>query len=423
MTQASTPTTFHGLGIDPAILTVIDGMQFTVPTPVQSQAIPPSIEGKDVLGIAQTGTGKTLAFGIPMVQLLLKSEGHALVLVPTRELALQVDATLRKVSNPFHIRSVIVIGGMDMEMQVKLLKKRQIRTVIATPGRLLEHLENKTFDASELKMVVLDEADRMLDMGFAPQIRNIAKFLPAERQTLFFSATMPDAIVKLAEIYMKEPVRIEVAPSGAAPEKIAQELFIVREEDKRDLLGKILKESRGSVLVFTRTKAATWKLAEALRLMGHTANELHSDRTQGQRRHALEGFKKGTYRVLVATDIAARGIDVKGIELVVNYDLPDDSENYVHRIGRTGRAGMEGRAITFATSREENVIRDIEKLTKIPLKISTRPGFTTTRFASAKDAGVRPKKKPVYDPARHAGGRPQFQTPRQRPLTPKKFRP
>ena len=402
----TTQPNFYGLGIAPGIINVIDGMNFNIPTPIQLKAIPLAIEGKDVLGIAQTGTGKTLAFGIPMVQQLLKEAGRALILVPTRELALQIDATLRKLGNPFDIRSVIVIGGMDMEMQIKLLHKEKIRMIIATPGRLLDHLEQKTFNASDLKMVVLDEADRMLDMGFAPQIQRLANYLPKERQTLLFSATMPEAILKMAALYMKLPVQVEVAPSGAAPEKIVQELFIVRQESKLKLLGKILEKYHGSVLVFTRTKASTWKLTEALRRMDHKVNELHSDRTQGQRRHALQGFKTGLYRILVATDIAARGIDVKGIELVVNFDLPDDAENYVHRIGRTGRAGLKGHAITFATPREGGDISAIEKLMKISLKVTNYPEICSEKFSHSDPAG---KKKPVYENmARHETGRPQF---------------
>ena len=406
MTSKATHKNFNTLGITPEILQVIESLKFTIPTPVQSQAIPVAIEGKDVLGIAQTGTGKTLAFGIPMIQRLRQEEGRALILVPTRELALQVDETIRKLGNPFNIRSVIVIGGMDMATQVKLLQKETIRVIIATPGRVLDHLEQKTLDASVLKMVVLDEADRMLDMGFAPQIKRIAKFLPKERQTFFFSATMPEEILTLAALYMKNPAQIEVSPSGAAPEKIVQELFIVREEFKLKLLEKILKQNQGSALIFTRTKAGSWKLAEALRQMKFTANELHSDRTQGQRRHALQGFKTGLYRVLVATDIAARGIDVKGIELVVNYDLPDETENYVHRIGRTGRAGCEGHAITFAMQGEEGDVRAIEALTKTPLKIVSHPDVPAERFTRTAHVG---KKQHVYeDIARHETGRPQF---------------
>ncbi len=406
---------FYGLGIAPGVLDVIDGMNFKVPTPIQLKAIPLAIERKDVLGIAQTGTGKTLAFGIPMVQRLLQESGRALILVPTRELALQVDATLRKLGNPFDIRSVIVIGGMDMEMQVKLLHKENIRVIIATPGRLLDHLEQRTFDPSDLKLAVLDEADRMLDMGFEPQIRRLAKFLPRERQTLFFSATMPETILKLAALYMRLPIRVEVAPSGAAPEKIIQELFIVPQEHKLKLLKTILREYHGSVLIFTRTKAGTWKLAAALAHMGHKVNELHSDRTQGQRRHALQGFKTGLYRILVATDIASRGIDVKGIELVINYDLPDETENYVHRIGRTGRAGLKGHAITFATPDEGGDIRAIEKLMKLSLTVKTRPELTSDGFSHKSLTG---KRQPIYDdPGRHKSGRPVFRGPR----SPSKF--
>ena len=395
---------FAGLGIAPAMLDIIDGMKFKIPTPIQFKAIPIAVEGKDILGIAQTGTGKTLAFGIPMIQLLTQGPGRALILVPTRELALQVDETIRKLGNPFDIRSVIVIGGMDMTMQVKLLKKEKIRVIIATPGRLLDHFEQKTLDGSDLKMVVLDEADRMLDMGFSQQVERLVKFLPKERQTLFFSATMPEAILKLAALYMKLPIQVEVAPSGAAPEKIVQELFIVHQDSKYMLLERLLEKYRGSVLIFTRTKAATWKLADALRQSNHTVNELHSDRTQGQRRHALNGFKTGLYRVLVATDIAARGIDVKGIELVINFDLPDDSENYVHRIGRTGRAGQPGHAITFATPQESGDIQDIEQLMKITLKVVTHPDVKAERFLPA-----RGKRKHLYDDIqRHEAGRPVY---------------
>ncbi len=413
----TTKPSFHGLGISPELLNVLDAIKFTVPTPVQEKAVPPAVEGRDVLGIAQTGTGKTLAFGIPMIQLLLKSPGRALILVPTRELALQVDETMRKLGNPFNIRSVIVIGGMDMDTQVKLLKKETIRVIIATPGRLLEHFELKTLGPPDLKMVVVDEADRLLDMGFLPQVQRLEKFLPKDRQTLFFSATMPEPIVKLSGLYMKDPVRVEAAPSGAAPEKIIQQLFIVSPENKLRLLMKILGEYHGSVLIFTRTKAATWKLTRSLEQMGHKVNELHSDRTQGQRRHALKGFKDGTYRVLVATDIAARGIDVKGIELVINYELPDETENYVHRIGRTGRAGMPGRAITFATPHEGHDIAAIERLMQTALRQASFPGVPAEKFAAKSS-----KRKPVYEKANiHATGRPQFARPMQTP-TREKFK-
>ncbi len=416
MTNEAGHTSFYGLGIAPGILDVIESMKFKIPTPIQYKAIPIAVEGKDVLGIAQTGTGKTLAFGIPMVQRLAQGPGRALILVPTRELALQVDETLRKLGQPFNIRSVIVIGGMNISVQVQVLRKDTTRVIIATPGRLLDHLEHKTINASDLKMVVLDEADRMLDMGFAPQIQRIAKYLPKERQTLFFSATMPEEILKIATVYMKLPIRVEIAHSGSAPEKIVQELFIVRQEAKRQLLGKILEQYQGSVLIFARTKAGAKKLTLALRQMRHTVNEIHSNRSLGQRREALEGFKTGRYRILVATDIAARGIDVKGIELVVNYDLPDDSENYVHRIGRTGRAGREGHAIAFATPDQGGDIRDIERLMKAPLKITSHPEVPTEKFAHSNHQGQGPAKKRHFyrDQSRHSRGRPQFHGPNQR---------
>ncbi len=414
MTNEVAHTSFYGLGIAPGILDVIDRMKFKTPTPIQYKSIPIAVEGKDVLGIAQTGTGKTLAFGIPMIQRLAQGPGRALILVPTRELAMQVDETLRKLGQPFNIRSAIVIGGMNIKMQIQILRKADTRVIIATPGRLLDHLEHKTVNAADIKMVVLDEADRMLDMGFAPQIQRIAKYLPKERQTLFFSATMPEAILKIAAVYMKLPIRVEIARSGAAPEKIVQELYIVRQEAKRQLLGKILEQYHGSVLVFARMKASAKKLAQALRQMNYSVNEIHSNRSLGQRREALEGFKTGRYRILVATDIAARGIDVKGIELVVNFDLPDDSENYIHRIGRTGRAGREGHAISFATPDQGGDIRDIERLMKTSLKISSHPEVPSENFSHSGHSGGSPKKRHFYRGSQrqggggNSGGRPQF---------------
>jgi ATP-dependent RNA helicase RhlE len=391
---------FYGLGIAPALLETVGRLGFKIPTPIQQKAIPIGVDGKDVLGIAQTGTGKTLAFGIPLTQRLLQGPGRALVLVPTRELALQVDETLRKLGQPFNLRSVILIGGMNMNMQVQQLRKSVTRILIATPGRLLDHIEQRTVNLSDMKIVVVDEADRMLDMGFAPQVTRIAKFLPKERQTLFFSATMPEAILKIASEYMKLPIRVEVAPQGTKPEQISQELFIVRQDMKRTLLNKILEQYRGSVLVFARTKANAKKITRTIREMGFTAAEIHANRSLGQRREALEGFKTGRYRILVATDIASRGIDVKGIELVINYDLPDDTENYVHRIGRTGRAGLTGHAISFATPDQSADVRDIERLMREALKVSTHPHVPTERFIPGQH------KKPMRGGNRSGGNRP-----------------
>ncbi len=380
MTTDNSHSTFYGLGIAPGILEILERMKFKTPTPIQHKAIPIAIEGKDVMGIAQTGTGKTLAFGIPMIQRLLQGPGRAVILVPTRELALQVEETLHKIGQPYNIRTVILIGGMNMMAQIQTVKKSTTRVLIATPGRLLDHLERKTVNLNDIKMVVLDEADRMLDMGFAPQIQRIARFLPKERQTMFFSATMPEAIVRIAAAFMKLPVRVEIAVPGTAPEKISQEVFIVRQDAKRTLLGKILQQYQGSVLVFARTKISAKKITIALRQMNFSAAEIHSDRSLGQRREALEGFKTGRYRVLIATDIAARGIDVKGIELVINYDLPEDSENYVHRIGRTGRAGHEGHAISFAMPDQGSNVRDIERLMRATLQVSQHPDVPAVTF-------------------------------------------
>ncbi len=387
--------TFYGLGIAPGILETLERMKFKTPTPIQHKAIPIANEGKDMLGIAATGTGKTLAFGIPMVQRLAQNPtAKAVILVPTRELAVQVDETLRKVGQPYNIRTAILIGGMNMGMQVQAVKKSVTRIYIATPGRFMDHIQQKTVSLTDIKMVVLDEADRMLDMGFAPQIERIMRNMPKDRQTLLFSATMPEQILKIATVYMKLPIRIEVARSGTAAEKIVQEIFIVRQESKRQLLVKLLQQYQGSVLVFARTKMGAAKITRALRDMHFTAAEIHSDRSLGQRREALEGFKLGRYRVLIATDIASRGIDVKGIELVVNYDLPEDSENYIHRIGRTGRAGHEGRAISLATPDQGSNVRDIEKLIRTTLTISTHPDVPAENFfrtgAGAPNARPRP---------------------------------
>jgi len=360
---------------------MLERLRFKVPTPIQQRAIPVALEGKDVLGIAQTGTGKTLAFGIPIVQRLAQSGGRALILVPTRELALQVDETLQKVAQPFHMRTAVMIGGASMDLQIQILR-RGARILIATPGRLMDHLNRRTLDLKDVHGLVLDEADRMLDMGFAPQIEKIVKLIPKDRQTLLFSATMPSEILQLATSYMKLPLRIEIAPQGTVADKVVQELFIVKAESKRVLLDKILKQYHGSVLLFTRTKAGARKVTRNVKDMRHSAAEIHSNRSLNQRREALEGFRSGKYRVLVATDIASRGIDVKGIELVINYDLPDDLENYIHRIGRTGRAGLEGRAITFATPDQGGDVKGIERLTRLTLPVSSHPELPSERFSS-----------------------------------------
>ncbi|MFC1590100.1 DEAD/DEAH box helicase [Candidatus Omnitrophota bacterium] len=379
--MAQSYVSFYGIGIAPKLLEALDRMHFTVPTPIQHKAIPLAIKGNDLIGVAQTGTGKTIAFAIPIIQRLAQQKGHCLVLAPTRELAVQVDAVFRQFAHLFGLESVVLIGGASINPQIQALKRRP-RILVATPGRLIDHIERQTVLLADVSVLVLDEADRMLDMGFAPQIERILKYVPRNRQTMLFSATIPSEVLKIATAHMKLPIHIEVAPSGTTAERIIQELFIIKKDAKRQLLGKLLEQYRGSVLVFSRTKRGAAKIKRVIKAMGHKVAEIHSDRSLGQRRDAIEGFKAGRYRILVATDIAARGIDVIGIELVLNYDLPDDTENYVHRIGRTGRAGHEGRAISFATPDQGLEVKNIEKLIKTALPILEHPEFAKESFSS-----------------------------------------
>lgn len=387
---------FNGLGIAPKIIETLLHLKFHTPTPIQNKAIPVALEGKDLIGIAQTGTGKTMAFMIPTVQhLAAQDRTCALVLVPTRELALQVEESTVKISRALGIGTAVLIGGAPIHKQIQALAKHP-RILIATPGRLVDLMEQRKVRLNTVSILVLDEADRMLDMGFAPQIERILRQVPKERQTMCFSATMPSEIVKMASTHMKIPLQVEVAPPGTAAEKVSHELFIVQRDMKKELLAKVLAQYRGSVLLFCRTKMGTRKVARAIRHMGHRVAEIHSDRSLSQRREALDGFKSGKYRILTATDIAARGIDVLGIELVINFDLPDDAENYVHRIGRTGRAGSPGHAISFATPDQRGDVRNIERLMKMPLPVS--------KHAEVQSAEEFPKPK-AYFSAHRSGGR------------------
>lgn len=388
---------FYGMGIAPKMLEILWNLKFKAPTPIQQKAIPIAVEGKDVIGIAQTGTGKTLAFAVPMIQRLSQIKGRGLVVLPTRELAIQAEEVYKKLGKNIGLRTALLIGGASMNNQIKDLKKNP-HVLIVTPGRLIDHLQQKTTDLRDVKVLVLDEADRMLDMGFAPQINQILKSVSKERQTMLFSATMPPEIMKIASKYMELPVSVEIAPSGTTAERVSQELYVVNREDKMKLLERILRDFRGSVLVFTRTKHGARKIARVLKKINYTAAELHSDRSLAQRRDALEGFKNGKYRVLVATDIAARGLDVKGIELVINYDLPEHAEDYVHRIGRTGRAGAEGRAISIASPDQKKEVEAIEKFTRSYLPVSTVPDLPVT--APQSQVGVRSKRRISRRPSR-----------------------
>lgn len=384
MTQNNTAEhLFSTLGIAPKLLAILQAKNFITPTPIQHQCIPSALEGKDIVGIAQTGTGKTLAFAVPILQRLAQVKGQALVLVPTRELALQVDDMIRQIGASLGLKSVVIIGGASANMQMRALRNNP-HVVIATPGRLIDHLSQNIFSLKNVNMIVLDEADRMLDIGFLPDIKRILEQAPKERQTLLFSATMPQAIAQIALKFMKMPLRIEVAPSGTAAEGVEQEIFIVDKQAKLPLLEKVLAENSGSVLVFARTKYSVKKITRVVNAMSHSATEIHSNRSLAQRTQAMAGFKSGAYRVLVATDIASRGIDVSDITLVVNYDLPENSEDYVHRIGRTGRAGLSGKAISFATPDQRGDIKQIERLIKQTIPILSLP-----KLAQSSDAVMR----------------------------------
>ena len=366
---------FDGLGISPEFLEILKKNNFTIPTPIQLQAIKPAMEGKDVVGIAQTGTGKTLAFGLPLLQRLRGANGIGLIVLPTRELAIQVDEALGRIGGSLGLVTVILIGGESMGKQIASLHRKP-NIVIGTPGRLIDHIEKGNLKLGNVKIIVLDEADRMLDIGFEPQIKKMFNLLPSQRQVMLFSATMPSEIVKIAATYMTSPVRVEVAPAGTAAELVEQEIFLVKKEERLTLLAKILDENPGSILLFLRTKHGVRKLCLTLRNMGYGATEIHSNRSLGQRKEALAGFKSGRYRVLVATDIAARGIDVRGIKLVINFELPDNTEDYVHRIGRTGRAGDIGRAISFVMPDQRRDVRDIERLIRKEIPVTSHGGQT-----------------------------------------------
>jgi len=387
MTQTNQATPdFNNLGIAANLLAILAEQKFTSPTPIQSKCIPSVLEGNDIVGIAQTGTGKTLAFGVPMLQLLSKNKGQGLILLPTRELALQVNEVLQSVGKKLGLRTAVVIGGASSHQQIQTMR-RNPHIIISTPGRLIDHLKQKNLSLERIKMIVLDEADRMFDIGFAPQIKQILSFAPKDRQTLMFSATMPKAIAEIAARHMKMPLRVEVAPSGTAAKNVEQEVFIVSKDAKNQLLDKILSDTSGTVLVFSRTKHGAKKITASVRAMGHTAAEIHSNKSMAQRKVALEGFKSGRFRVLVATDIASRGIDVNDISMVINYDLPDNLDDYVHRIGRTGRADKFGKAVSFATHEERKDVKQIERLIKKTIPILALPALPPRRPAPPSISG------------------------------------
>lgn len=344
---------FNALGLQPSLLHSLQSMGFITPTPIQSQAIPFALEGHDILGSAQTGTGKTGAYGIPLVSYLLNNpQRSALVLTPTRELATQVLTTLTQmIGRKNTISTTLLIGGESMFKQLKQLQ-RQPRLIVGTPGRINDHLSRGSLKLNQTGFLVLDETDRMLDMGFSVQIQKIVKFLSSDRQTLMFSATMDANITKIAETYLKNAKRVSVGSTTAPIPKIKQEVLKTSESEKYGMLLKALQEVSESAIIFVKTKWGTEKLAIKLRKDGHDAEAIHGDLRQNKRDRVLQDFRGIKFNILVATDVAARGLDVPHIECVINYDLPQCPEDYIHRIGRTGRAGAEGKAINFLTPQE-----------------------------------------------------------------------
>ena len=360
----------------------LNANKFETPTPVQAGAIPPALEGRDVLATAQTGTGKTLSFLIPIVEMLQKAEGRgarALVLLPTRELAMQVEQAFRAIRSSNAHTAALVVGGMSEGAQLDAIR-RGARLIVATPGRLEDFLKRKLVKLDQIQMLVLDEVDRMLDMGFQPAIARIATALPAERQTLCYSATLEGAVRDVAHKYLKTPARIEIGSVLKPAENVELRTFEVEQDKKQELLEHLLGAENGSFLVFVRTKHGADRVARRLSRSGWSATQIHGDRTQSQRNAALRSFSEGHHRVLVATDVAARGIDVAHIAHVVNYDMPKVAEDFVHRVGRTGRASARGVASTFAIRAERGDLRKIERTLAIQMK--------RFRVTSASDAKV-----------------------------------
>jgi len=369
--------TFESLGLHEMVLSAVRDAGYKHPTPIQAEAIPLVLKGRDVMGLAQTGTGKTAAFTLPIVDRLLNGppRTRALVLTPTRELCVQVEESVHKYAQHAELSVVSVYGGMPLEPQQKKLRAG-VDIVVATPGRLIDHLERQNVVFDDLEVLVLDEADRMLDMGFAPQINRIVAEIPSYRQTLLFSATMPPEVEALARKYLRKPVVVQVGRRSAAASTVTHAVYPVPRDRKSALLAQLLKaEDLDSVLVFTRTKHGADRVVRHLEREQIKATAMHADKTQPQRTRALEDFKSGKVRVLVATDIAQRGLDISGITHVINYDVPQQAEDYVHRIGRTGRAANEGDAFTFMAPDEIAMVRQIERVIGQPIPRISVPGF------------------------------------------------
>ena len=414
--------TFQELNLTGPLLRAVTEKGYRTPTPIQQQAIPPALAGRDLLGCAQTGTGKTAAFTLPILQHLAaepvrgRRPVRALVLTPTRELAIQIDDCCRDYARHTAVRHAVIFGGVSQRPQVEELA-RGVDLLIATPGRLLDLIGQGFISLDAVRHFVLDEADRMLDMGFIHDIRRILPLLPARRQTLLFSATMPPEIERLAATILHDPVHITVTPPASVVETIRQQVLFVEKADKRERLTELLHErSEESVLVFSRTKHGADRIARQLTRAGIEARAIHGDKSQGARERALGDFRTGACRVLIATDIAARGIDIRELPLVVNFDLPEVAETYVHRIGRTGRAGCEGAAWSFCSEDEFDYLKDIQKLTGLTIPVEGPvPEFAARQNAApAQKQARKAAPKPAQKPARNAEPAPA-RTPEQKP--------
>jgi superfamily II DNA/RNA helicase len=369
---------FAELNLAPEILRALTESGYTIPTPIQAQAIPLVLEGCDLMAGAQTGTGKTAAFALPMLQKILPHASsspsparhvvRALILVPTRELAIQVEASVKAYAKYSHLRSLVVFGGVDIKTQTPQLRAG-VEILVATPGRLLDHIEQKTVQLNQVQMLVLDEADRMLDMGFMPDLKRILALLPKQRQNLMFSATFSNEIKKLSSEFLVNPKLIEVARSNATSENVTQKVYLVGHDEKHALLAQLLRGSDAKqALVFTKTKLTASRIARQLQREGFSADAIHGDKSQLERMQALDAFKTGKITVLIATDVAARGLDIDQLPVVINYEIPSAAEDYVHRIGRTGRAGAFGIAISLVSPEEEKYLVEIEKLIKCQIQ-------------------------------------------------------
>lgn len=388
-----TDQSFEALGLSEAALKLINHVGFKNPTPIQSAVIPTAMQGRDIIGLAQTGSGKTAAFVLPLTERLLHATGlRGLILCPTREIALQTKAFLDLFGKHHRLNTVCIIGGVSMGPQIRDLQKRP-DIIVATPGRLVDHMERGFVRLDKIEELVLDEADHMLDLGFMPQLKAILRKVPQKRHTMMFSATMPTAIASLAQQFLHNPFRVDILPKGRAAEGITHRLYLVDKENKKNCLLALLHLELGSTLVFTRTKRDTDWICRILQKEGHPVTSMHSDRSQRERINALHGFRKGQHRILVATDIASRGLDVSGIQHIVNYDIPATVEDYIHRAGRTARLNAVGLVSTIATWLDKTMVRDIERALEKPLPRCTVAGVKPYVELPVKHFGRRPARR------------------------------